>query len=506
MSKYRNPETGQIIEIDDSQGEPTEEILDSMSSFQDEVKVKEEHGNVLKEKLRTSDVVFPRTARAINQGDSYFKQMLGTALDIFSGLLTAPVAAGRTLDTQMGWSGEKPQSYLESYKQIIEGKNPDNESSFVSEMVSDPSTVPAMMTGATGAKWILKGGKWVPRILKSATIGAGEGSLAATIHQAENVAEGKEISPKEAAIEIGSSALLNTLIPVVGETFKKAGTKFFTAGAKALEQKGALKKGANIENLFKHKVAGGLDKSLSNVEDRISKLGDELLTKVKGKKVDVNLNEIFEKTEGEILERVEKGELTGQNKQMLKALDDLREELKLSVPEGIANTEKLLAIKRAWGKLGKFVRDAPPELSAKQDVANALTKNFNEKLLELVPGAKKINKELSELIPLKQPLKEAAAQAKRNDAISMGDMLLFIATGGAGAAGGGSAGAAGGVGLTAALIAARRLSKSPAFGSQLRKAGENIIEQQAVSPIINQMGRTKLRENSDTDNDPLGIR
>ena len=421
--------------------------------------------------------------------------MLGTALDLSSGVLTAPTALGRHLDTREEFSGEKQIPYLDAYKQISEGKGPKGGPNLLSQIISDPSTIPAMATGATGAKWILKGGKWIAKVAKAATVGAGEGTVASVAHQTEDVLKGEDISPKEIMTEIGSSALLNTVLPVVGGTFKKAGTKFFTAGAKALEQKGALKKGADIENLFKHKVAGGLDKSLSNVEDRVSQLGDELLSKVKKKKGTVNLNEIFEKTEGEILERVEKGQLTGQNKQILKALDELREELKLSTPDGIADTEKLLAIKRAWGKLGKFVRDAPPELSAKQDVANLLTRNFNDKLLELVPGAKKINKELSELLPLKQPLRDAAAQAKRNDAISMGDMLLFISGGGAGGAVGGAGGASGGLGLTAALIAARRLSKSPAFGAGTRKAGEKILKRQPdVSPIITQTGRTKLRE------------
>ena len=43
MAQYRNSETGQIIDIDDSTAIPEEQDLDSMASFQNEKKVEDDH-------------------------------------------------------------------------------------------------------------------------------------------------------------------------------------------------------------------------------------------------------------------------------------------------------------------------------------------------------------------------------------------------------------------------------------------------------------------------------
>lgn len=202
VKKMRNKKTGQIIEIDlpdevinsnDTTGLASE--LDKIGFAQQEIETTEKHENKLEENKRFSEVVFPRTAKAARSG-SVFKTFLGMNMDLASSVFTAPAAYGRTLDTK--------QPYLKSYQQISEGKNPQGDPNLVSSIVSDPATLPMTLSGMGTAKWILKGGKWLPTTIKSVLVGSGEGAASGVIHEAEKAVEGGEFEGKgvlkEAAI------------------------------------------------------------------------------------------------------------------------------------------------------------------------------------------------------------------------------------------------------------------------------------------------------------------
>lgn len=190
--------------------------------------------------------------------------------DILSTPISAPVALGRTIDTRMGWSGNKPQTFWESLLQIKKGKSPIGEESIVSGIVSDPSNVPLMAVGGPlykyGAK-IASKSPWFSRVLGTTLTGAGEGVVSATAHQAEKVARGEDVSLGEAGTEVGLSALAPTALE---------GT--FKLGDKALGSLAEQLSGVKEEAMRKYGLGFGKEakemvKTMANRE----KIGEKFL-------------------------------------------------------------------------------------------------------------------------------------------------------------------------------------------------------------------------------------
>ena len=204
----------------------SESLLDSMANEQNNVKKAETHKTKLEDARRASEVMFPRSTKAFSEyevGKGFGSAIAAMGMDISSAIPTSLVAAGRTLDTKFGLSGDKPQSYLESFEQISKGQGPTGEPNMVSDVVSDPATLPSMAAGSALGGWVLKGGKWLPKVISQQigkattkgveTVGRGvvsgvtEGLGSSAIHQTENVLEDKPISGKEIAVEVGVSGL-----------------------------------------------------------------------------------------------------------------------------------------------------------------------------------------------------------------------------------------------------------------------------------------------------------
>jgi hypothetical protein len=432
-----------------------------------------------KEPLTMTELLFPRASKEPTRIGKFQKGIL----DVFDprkvlNLLRTSEAApreARTIDVpDLGGPGSEfqiqqpeitPEAAERNRQQIIKSLRGETKG-LAAELGRDPRLVVGPLGGIAAGPGIL-----------SALLFEGVPTALAGIAAKE---QGEDVSGVEAVIDL----LAPSIGPAVFKGLKGLGTKIFRGSVKELGQKPALKAGADLEKLFEHKVAGGLDKSISKIESKIAELGEELLNKVKGKEGDVNLFDIFGDVETKILERIESGKLTGQNKAVLNALDKLRTELTLSAPTGFGTVEKLLSIKRAWGKLGKFVRDAPPELTAEKLVANELADTFNKKLIQLVPEATELNKQLSDLLPLRQPLKDAAKRIGRKDLFGLKDAILIASGGGAGFGFGGKTGGISGALATALTVGGQRLSQSPTFGAGLRRFAESDITRTVADPSL----------------------
>lgn len=214
--KIRHPETGQIIEVE---GDPTEAELDSMFAASPSIKQKEDKFVKQQESEDASDILFPRTARALKEGRSYPYQMGASALDILSGTFGGPLAAGRMIDTKMGLAGDKPQSFLESYKQISEGKDVYGKPDLISEIIGDPTTPLGAGVGGLGAKWLYQGGRFLP---KAVGIGLGEGAVTGGARQAEKVIQGEDPSLKEFVTETAVSGAIPAVLQPVSKLVNKS--------------------------------------------------------------------------------------------------------------------------------------------------------------------------------------------------------------------------------------------------------------------------------------------
>lgn len=361
---------------------------------------------------------------------------------------------------------------------------------FWENVARSPKTIPTLATLP------LAGGAAFQGIKGGLKLGALEGGISAGVGETARFSETGKIDPAEAGKEIASNVVLSTLFPVFGAGARKLGTKIFKTGARPLILETAFKKGADVENLFKHKVAGGVEKSLERVSARIEELSETLMMQVKRKKGTISLSEIRLRAEKELLSKLDKGTNAEVGEEIIKEIDKWQDRIELISPGGVADWEKVLNFKRSVGKAGKFVRGGDSKQQSKEIVANELFDQFRQVLSDGIPETSMINNQLSELIPLKTPLRKAALQSE-GKLVDMRDIVLLLGGTGIGSQFGAS-GAAAGAFPALALLGGKAL-KSPAFGAGLR----NLTENKAFR-TISKMGQFPLRRSVSEQFSPTG--
>lgn len=269
FEKYSNPNTGQIIEVPTGT-EVTADLLDSLGKEQVTIEKKEVQTNKVQESFDISEALFPRTSKAEGFGES----LVGFGLDAVSLL-----GRGASTFAERGsYMGPRQRGVLESMADIDSkgttsygpGGNP-IEGNIASEIIKDPATLATVGTGIGAAGWVMKGGKWLPKLAKGMALGAGEGALSSTIHQTENVLQGEDVNLKEAAIETG----LSTALPGVASGIGGGLSKFANWGlGKLASQLG------NVSEEALRKWGSGMGKGakeLKDVHGKQKQIGDKLL-------------------------------------------------------------------------------------------------------------------------------------------------------------------------------------------------------------------------------------
>lgn len=255
---YEHPQTGREIQIPKGT-EPTKHLLDSLSKEQDEIKKEESHREKVKENLKATEVLFPRTAsfikrKGLDVGSKWEQIKKGVqnipggmatmAMDASTGLFRGPGAVASEVESEI--KGQ-PTTVLEQMDYMNKGLDPTGKpkegvSKFLGGVATDPATLPSLATGSSMANWAYKGGKWLPTLAKSMATGATEGAVSAGVHQSDRALQGEDVSLKDA----GKEVLMSAAVPV----------------AVGLPAKGA------------NKLLGGLASSLSNVsEETLRKWG-----------------------------------------------------------------------------------------------------------------------------------------------------------------------------------------------------------------------------------------
>lgn len=210
--------------------------------------------------------VFPRVARGTVEGK-------GGGSQAAAGLLDALSYPGRSL----AGSGVVPKgrTWRDGNPEVgkIHGDG------FVENVVRDPGTGASLLatpfTGGLSAVPEITAAVRAANFARLAGQGAITGAASAAAHQTDRAISGQKIDPYSAAGEIA----LNALIPVTGKAVapyvEKAGVKIFNSVVKPSKE--AIKKGYDTAKFLATGLGGSLKKSLSNTEDRIDDLSDQVL-------------------------------------------------------------------------------------------------------------------------------------------------------------------------------------------------------------------------------------
>ena len=421
---------------------------------------------------------FPR----FSQAPTLPRKVAGLAADLSS-------YPGRRMMTAMEPHPESHQYTPEQSKQFEEDRRrrmaQTRGEGILEQIAISPKTLPAVAS--------LPVGGWLGGLTKSTKLapiisGGIEGLVSGGMGQTERYAETGQVDKEEFTKEVLANTFLNTVAPIFAGTLRSTGTGIFRQSAKQLTNETAIKKGAKLENLFKNKVAGGMHSSVIKVENRIEELGNKLTDLVQNKKGTIDLMGVLESAKNDFF-NPEAQEF------ILKEYADIAEEigpqlakwekrLELTGPQ--ASWKEVLDFKRAVGRAGKFVHEAKTDQKAQELVANVIYDHLRQKLAEGIPETVLINRQLSELIPLREPLKRAARQLDRNYKAGLQELLAVIAGSNIGGQVFGATGAMAGI-LPGMLMGGIRASKSPAFGAFLRRAGDspvtNLLSQGVMQPV-----------------------
>jgi hypothetical protein len=306
--------------------------------------------------------------------------------------------------------------------------------------------------------------------------------------------------------EAKTSALIGAAFPVVGAVIKEVVKPIKSYIGKGLAEgsesglfkiikpvKSDIDKGFKVENVFKHDVSGSLGTILAKTETKLNNLYTELKSGLKtatnaGAKVD--FNKVLEETYSDLFNKTQRSVKlvdgirteaqnaigtainenayknfteTGGVKRIFKNLvDDLKTVTDGTFQAGLYESN---LIKQGAGTKGSWHYLVSPDAKAMDIVYNSFYDKLKTSIEKVgkesgVKNIERLNKEMSELIPIKSAVIRRMPVADRNNAISLTDSIL-----GLGAMFNPKA---------LALLGLSKLSKSGGFMSYLHRAGENL--------------------------------
>lgn len=296
---------------------------------------------------------------------------------------------------------------------------------------------------------------------------------------AKGVAEGKTPAQikKEAKNAAIAGAVFSGAFQGGAEAYKGLGNLFGKAGEKVTmsvikPSQADIKDGFNVANVKKYDLDGSLEQTLGKTNTKMGELSNTLKSKLEGSTEKIDLGSVYKKTVDEIQGSKLSG--FGSNTKTGSALNDLNEEINLLFGKDGVNISipDAQIVKQAAGAQGawQFGR-TDPESTAREMVYNAFYKNLKEEIENKSPaGVKEINKQLSELIPIRNAVIRRIPVAQRNNALGLGEIISI-------AAGVSNPSA---LALTGVSLA----SKSGRAGRALSKAGANMVSPGKVSKTV----------------------
>jgi hypothetical protein len=353
------------------------------------------------------DALMPSRARAEKEGASIPRQMLARAKDVATVGPAAAYAAAETV--------KNDRSFKENLADREGG-------SILKRVANDPATIPtAMMTG---------GGSTVAQVAKA---GLKQGLVSAGTHQAENLAEGREIDPKAAAAEIALSALLPAAAKKGGQALKAAGKGFMQSilkPSKFLREKEGIDMGDLIELLgskrpFKGSVAG-MAKTAGELEQDLLAQYDDAVTANAAAQVDVpaaiqGTKQKFadeftqQKMHGDVIEGLEKG-------------GDYWTQINQRQGATPYPLKEAVEFRKTVGKAGRYNSNKDPrDLEGVAQFARSLYGDLTGREAAAAPSLVPVKEGLSKLYPLQEAVENAQGRTANNFYPGLTDNIALAA-------------------------------------------------------------------------------
>lgn len=250
-----------------------------------------------------------------------------------------------------------------------------------------------------------------------------------------------------------------------------------------------------LENVYKHGLEGNLEQAHKKIISKFDDLTAQLKNKISDSGAKIDIADTFINTMEDL--KTNPAKSFGSNQKMENIVNEVLGEIELIAPNGVVDIADAQDIKRAVGAMGAWVYGVKDsEATAREKVYNAFYTKLKEAIEKNAPeGVKEINREISELIPIEKAIIHRLPVAKRNDLISLTDV---IATTGAILSGPKGWG----------LAVINKISKSPAAGARAYRMGEKIAGKEIRSSfmkrnVISKFAKEQYKEEEEDDKKPL---
>lgn len=376
-----------------------------------------------------------------------------TLQNIGQATLAAPalIPGGKTFGERLGeikeTTGVRPKT--------LEAKGGAERAGFITERIAEfiaPSGVVVKGTKALGLA-----GKGIKKLF-------GRSALEAGVVGGQTLAQKGEIDS-----DVKTAAIIGAMFPGLGAAITKVPSIFGATGRKVQttvikpSQKD-LKDGFKIENVNKYNLGGSLTQTLEKSNNKLNSLSRELTKTIKttsDKGVTVNLKSILQETQEDLAQRG--GRNFGNIKSIQNQLKSLDGEItEIAGKNGIVDFIEAQSVKRGAGGKGSWVfGSADPDARAVEVVYTAFYRKLLENMKKLgSPEMQRLNKQISEIIPIHNAVVRRTPIAERNNAISITDTMAIFAS----------------AFHPAALIVmgATRLQRAGKFGNILVKASDKL--------------------------------
>lgn len=213
---------------------------------------------------------------------------------------------------------------------------------------------------------------------------------------------------------------------LLGTTGKKIGTTVIRPNASDLAD------GFKIDNVYKHKLGGSLQQTLSKTQEKLGGLTKELnetLTSTDAKTVD--LAKVADRTRRFFLGGKQRLQGFGETGSTKRVLDNLKTEIDTLFPnEQAVNLYDATLVKRGAGTKGAWVfGSADPDATATQKVYTKFYQFLKDEIeRNAPPELGQINRQISELIPIERAVIRRIPVAERNNLLSLTDNIGLFAS------------------------------------------------------------------------------
>jgi hypothetical protein len=471
--EIEDPKTGRIIELE-GDSPPTEAELEKVfaavgSSAPSTEADSGSRGATGSFTVTEDEARFPRVNKLTQSGELTKDGAYTTKDALRLGIATAQDAAsipGRAIAAlpAMLPGGE---TYGESYART-EAKHGGTPGRFIGDILRDPASLVTLpfAAGSAAAKAATQGIKQlgIGTVARKGAqlVGrrAGESAVSAVVHQGDKFAQTGKASVGEAAIETGLGtglgvglAGLGKLAGGVSDIVQKGPERIMMNRLRPLSK--ALDDGFDPKNVSKYKLFGEVEDILQT-SDAMIKQRTEQLKGIVGaaakENKTVNLSEVLQKTLDDI-----QGDKLNRNFATAIFTDNADGKPLQATAEKMAGfvgtltnkraqipVDEALDIKQVVGHLGDWSHGATdPNMAATSTFANKLYLNLRDAIDSQLPDeAKKLNREMHELIPIYRAAKRRLPIEQRNDVIDLKTASILANAFGAGSIPGGGAGLA----------------------------------------------------------------